>query len=542
MEDTPNAPDGAQTDESTATDDEQTMTRRTFVASAAVAGTAAATTGPAAAQETDTSTDWMTGSDGLNWDSGFVQNPYFAEGSLTRARHRMMWGADDSALLSYEDDNGDKTILPGYVPREDTENVLTLRADKIDFPGATAFPRGEMFDESGDGTADTAVSALDARHWTTTGATNGSVSVSNGDLDVSQSLTISSSSVASGETVTATFSDVSLTDAAAKRFLQFVVNVDQLTSGATVEIVVVDDDGDEKTVSASPGADTSQDTIFASGTGSGVAYQQRLNGLSTTANGDGSFDSIERIEVRISEADAAVTFSAFDVERKSQWTFGSYLKNEDTDSEERVTRYEPGPGTYSVTGLDTLGDVLAHEDAVLYDVTQPMRYTLADSDGELRFRFKKASDYPGYDYVLRQQGKAWVPTAIDLTHSALSFEDIVSAPSNRYQTAWTALNTDGTPLADLDDADKSYHGSAYSSQGATVTLRSSVTAANKVAFGADILVTESDKRGAFSSSARSSGGGGAAPSANGGGGTFGMIAGLVTAAIGGLVARARGIV
>lgn len=539
MEDTPTAPAGAQTDDESTTTDGPTMTRRQFAAGAGATVAAVTMTGTAAAA--DDSGDWMTGSSGLNWDSPFVQNPYFSEGSLTRARHRMMWGTDDSALLTYEDDSGNKATLPGYVPREDSQNVLTLRADKIDFPGASAFPRGENYDESGNGDAETPVSALDAVHWTTDGATNGSISVSDGDLDVSQSLTISSSSVASGETVTATFSDVSLTDAAAKRFLQFVVNVDQLTSGATVEVVVVDDDGDEKTVSASAGADTSQDGVFASGTGSGIAYQQRLNGLSTAANGDGAFDSIDEIQVRITGADATLTFSAFDVERKSQWTFGSYLQNEGADSEERTTHYEPGPGTYSVTGLDTLGDVLANEDAVLYDVTQPMRYTLADSDGDFRFRFKEAANYPGYDYVLRQQGKASVPTAIDLTHSALSFEDVVSAPPNRYQAAWTALNTDGTALADLDDSDKTYHGSAYSSQGETATLRSSVTADNELAFGADILVTESNRGEAFSSSERSSGGGGAAPASNGGGGgnflMFGGLFGLVGAVLG----RIRGL-
>ncbi|MFC7137545.1 hypothetical protein ACFQRB_16095 [Halobaculum litoreum] len=267
----------------------------------------------------------------------------------------MEWGADDDALTAYEDDSGEKAMLPGYVPREDTENVVTLRADKFDFQGGREFPRGEKYDADSDGDADEDVSALDQTHWSTTDATNGTVSVSNADLDVEKALTVSSSSVAGGETVTAAFSDFALSDAAEKRYLQFVVNVEALTSGATVEVAVLDDDGDEKVVSASPGADTSTASVFAAATGSGIVLQQRLADLTTNANGDGTFDSLDSVEVRIKDADATVTFTALDVERKSRWTFGSYLANEDTDSEERTKRYEPGPGDFTVTGLDTLG-------------------------------------------------------------------------------------------------------------------------------------------------------------------------------------------
>ena len=471
------------------------------------------------------------GRDGLAWSSDYVQKPYIADGTLTRARHRMKWGADDDALAAYEDDSGEKAILPGYVPREDTDNVVTLRGDKFDFPGAREFPRGEQYDGDGDGDADEDVSALDATHWTTTDATNGSVSVSDADLDVESALTVASSGVASGETVKATFSDVSLSDAAEKRYLQFVVNVEALTSGATVEVVVPDDDGDEKVVSASPGADTSTASVFAAATGSGFVLQQRLADLSTVSNGDGSFDSIDSVEVRVKDADATVTFTALDVERKSRWTFGSYLKNEDTDSEERVKRYEPGPGNFTVSGLDTLGDTLSVDGAIVFDVSQPFRYTLGESTLDYRFRFVEAADYPGYDYVFEQRGKWSVPTAIDLTHSGLTMMDEVAVPPGRFKSVWTAAGVEDTEFSDLDDSDKTYHGGAYDSENADAELRSSVTADTVFGYGADLLVTKSDREGAVSESG-AGGGGGAAPSENGGDNNMilwgGGLAGIVT--------------
>jgi len=519
---------GADAPTTDAEDSFEPTTRRTFLKGVGVTAATVATAGAANAQTTTPDgPEWATGRDGVDWTSNYVQNPYIAEGTLTRARHRMKWGTDEDSLAFYEDDSGEKAELGGHVPREDTENAITLRADKFDFSSAREFPRGETYDGDGDGDADEDVSALDATHWTTTGATNGSVSVTDADLDVESALTVASDAVADGETVTASFSDVSLSDAAAKRYLQFVVNVDTLTSGATVEVAIVDDDGDEKVVTASPGADTSTASVFAAATGDGIVLQQRLADLSTTANGDGSFDSIDSVEVRVLDADATVTFTALDVERKSRWTFGSYLKNEDTDDEERVKRYEPGPGNFTVTGLDTLGDTLAAEGAVLHDVSQPFRYTLAESTLDYKFRFVEATEYPGYDYVFEQRGKWSVPTAIDLTHSGLTMMDEVAVPPGRFKSVWTAAGVEDTAFADLDDdTDKTYHGGAYDSEGADAELRSSVTADTVFAYGADVLVTESNREGAVADDAPS-GAGGAAPAENSGGNSMWIFGGLL---------------
>ena len=540
MDATTEAPEGPHADDAptTTNDPDGTLTRRRFLQTAAVAGAATAASGSAAATETPTSTSWEAGRGGLDWSSAYVQNPYIEEAALVRARHRMAWGADDEALRAYEDDNGDKSMLPGYVPRDDTENVLTVRADKFDFPAATKFPRGETYDGDGDGTADEEVTALDATHWTGTNSTNGTVSISDADLDVSDALTVSSSSVPSGETVKAAFSDVSITDSPSKRFLQFVINVSTLESGATVEVAVIDDDGDEKVVSASPGADTTTASVFADATGDGYVLQQRLADLSTVANGDGAFDSIDSVEVRISDANATVTLTALDIEAKSRWLFGSYLANEGTDSEERVKRYEPGSGTFTVTGLDTLGDGLGHEDAVIHDVEQPFRYTLEASSYDYEYRFREATDYPGFSWLFDQRGKFEVPTAIELTHSGLTMYDMATVPANRYKEVWTASGIEDVAFDDLDDdTDKTYHGASYDSEGKEVTLISSATGATVYGYGASVLATDDDKSGAIDAP---SGGGGAAPAEGSDNGGTVLMFGGITATIGAVIAKLRG--
>ena len=538
MDATTKAPEGPDADDASTTNDaDGKLTRRRFLQTAAVAGAATAASGSAAATETPTATSWEAGGDALDWSSAYVQNPYIEEGALVRARHRMQWGTDDEALRAYEDDNGDKSMLPGYVPRDDTENVLTVRADKFDFPAATKFPRGETYDGDGDGTADEEVTALDATHWTGTNSTNGTVSISDADLDVNNALTVSSSSVPSGETVTATFSDVSIADSPSKRFLQFVINVSTLESGATVEVVVIDDDGDEKVASASPGADTTTASVFADATGDGYVLQQRLADLPTVANGDGAFDSIDSVEVRISNANATVTLTALDVEAKSRWLFGSYLANEGTDSEERVKRYEPGSGMFTVTGLDTLGDGLGHEDAVIHDVEQPFRYTLEASSYDYEHRFREATDYPGFSWLFEQRGKFEVPTAIELTHSGLTMYDMAAVPANRYKEVWTASGIEDTAFDDLDDdTDKTYHGSSYDSEGKEVTLISSPTGATVYGYGASVLATDDNKSGAMAAPS----GGGAAPAEQSGDGGTVLMFGGITATIGAVIAKLRG--
>jgi len=158
------------------------FTRRTFIKGAG-ASAAIAATGATSAAAQDTTTDepaWNRAGPELAHavHAKPVLRGRAGEGKAPRR------GADDDALRAYENDSGEKDELGAVVDREDTENVITARADKLAFPDADAFPRGAMYDEIGDGDENAEVSALDPTHWSTSDATNGSISVSDPGRDV----------------------------------------------------------------------------------------------------------------------------------------------------------------------------------------------------------------------------------------------------------------------------------------------------------------------------------------------------------------------
>lgn len=511
----------------------QMLSRRTFIAGA---GAAIAASGTAAAAETTTTDgpDWTSGHASLNFDSDYVPNPWFAESTLTRSRHKLKWGTDDAALATYVDDSDEKTALGGYVPREDTENVLTVSADKFAAPDLYDFPRDTLYDKDGDGDKEEPVRALDASHWTTTSGTNSSISVTDADLDVPHALTVDAT-VATGESATATFDltqfSAAITDSIAKRYLAGVANL-TLNSGTIIKVVAIDNDGDEKEVKADPAGDATTAGTFATGSGDGIVFQQRLGDLATGGSGDGSFDTIDTIEIRVIEANGTITLSAFNAEKMSEWVFGSYLKNEDTDSEERVKRVRPGPGTFTLTDFGTLSTALKHDDAVVYDVEHPFRYTLADGTGDFEYRFVKAEDYSGYEWRLQTRGKREIPSGYDLQHTGITWNDEVTAPANRYVDVWTASGVEDTDFADIEDSSKTSHAGKYDSRGATVELKASASANTVYGVGFDLLLTAANKDDAMNTSG--GGGGGAPPEQQSGG--SGLIATIIAIFGGGGIA------
>ncbi|WP_128478345.1 hypothetical protein [Halorussus pelagicus] len=515
-------------------------TRRAFMASAAGAAATAATAGTAAAQDTTTSEpDWSSGRSGLNWDSAYVPNPYFVA-TLEKDRHHATWGEDDAALLAYENDNGEKSTLGGTVDREDSENIVSFRADKIEFPDGSAFPRSTQYDEDGDGDKDTDVTALAATHWSTSGATNGTISVSNADLDVSPALEVSTSSVADGETVSATFDlgsfGATISDSAAKRFAQLVANTVSLDAGALVEVAFRDSDGDEKVLKIGSSLDGTQSNVVATATGYGQTAQQRFGDLSTVANGDGSFDDIAEVEIRVSDANATVQLTALNAEKMGRWTFGSYLKNEGTDDEERTKRYEPS-GEVSATSLDTFSEAFTEDDATFFDLSYPVRVTMEDADLDYEYRFLETPDRVNYNSVLETRGKVRLPQAYDLNWQNPSFEQEVTVPAERYESVELATGVEDVAFEDIDDSSWASHTSKFDSEGTTVALKD--PASSGVVYGASekILLTESDR-----SEVEDSGGGGKVPNAQSGETPLGAIAAVVTGVLGFVTAWAKGLV
>ncbi|WP_276298807.1 hypothetical protein [Halorussus lipolyticus] len=535
------------------------VTRRAFMAGAAGAAATAAGAGNAVAtgedgtaealsgsntlaQDTTTTDtpDWSSGRSGLNWDSAYAPNPYF-EATLEKARHRTEWGTDDAALLDYENDNGETSTLGGTVDREESENVVSFRADKIEFADGSAFPRSTQYDEDGDGEKDTDVTALAPTHWSTTGATNGSISVSSADLDVSPALEVSTSSVADGETVNATFDltafGAAITDSAAKRFAQLVVNTVSLDSGALVEFVFRDSDGDEKVLKIGSSLDATQSNVVATATGYGQTAQQRFGDLSTVANGDGSFDGLAEVEIRVSDANATVQIPALNAEKMGRWTFGTYLQNEGTDDEERTKRYEPS-GEVTATSLDTFSEAFTEEGTTFYDLSYPVRVTMADADLDYEYRFRDVTDRVGYDSILETRGKVVLTQAYDLNWQSPAFKQDVTVPTERYESVELATGIEDVAFADVDDSSWTAYTSNFDSEGATVTMKD--PAASGVVYGVRefLLLRESDRK-----EVEDSGGGGKVPDAQSSGGSpLAAIAAVATGVIGFLTAWAKGLV
>ena len=518
------------------------LTRRAFVKGASASAALAATgAGNALAQDTTTNEpDWQLGRDGLNWSSPYVPAPYFAA-TLEKAKHRATWGTDDAALMDYENDNGEHDDLGGEVDREDTENVLSFVASEVEFHDASTFPRGVQYDESGDGDKETDVTALDATHWSTSGATNGSISVADADLDVGPALEVSTSSVASGETVTATFDlgsfGAEITEDAAKRYAQAVVNTVSLESATVVEIAFVDSDGDEKVLKIDSSADGSSADVIATAQGSGQTVQQRFGDLSTVANGDGTWSSISTVEVRVSEANATLQFTAFNAEKMGRWVFGSYLQNEGTDDEKRAKHYEPS-GTVEATGLGTFSEEFKHDGAVFYGLEYPVTVGMESSELDYEFRFLDAEDRPGYHSILEARGKLRLRKQYDLNWKSPALKEDVDVPGDRFLSVETASGVEDVEFEDIDDSSWTGHGSNYDSEGSTVTLADPAQHGVVYAHKEEILLTESNREEVTNTS---SGSGGGAPAPSSQGDTpWGAIGAVVTGAFGFLVSLAKG--
>ncbi|WP_459808553.1 hypothetical protein [Halopiger thermotolerans] len=480
--------------------------RRAFCVGAA--GTVAlAATGAAAAQEGD-------GDLTLNYSSDVVANP-FISADVTIGTHKSGY---DSPLM-FENDNGEDVELPAEIndrhpdnADETTQNLFGFRADKVSTGAYNAWPRDTKYDESGDGDAETAVTAVDATHWSTdTSNTSGSLTVENGGDEV-DSVRIAASSIASGENATATFDltahNAEITSDEEKRYLQLCLNVDALTSGAVVEIRAVDEDGDYKAGVIDPSADSSSTNVIATATGAGIVFQKQLADLTVQGSGDGAINNIQALEVDVAEADATVELFGIDLERKSKWEFGRHVKNENTDDEETVTVYEPGPGVETYTSLD--GEILSN--ATIHDLEVPVKYTAAASDAGSASS-TSADNYPQFDHRLEQVERLETETAIDLSHSNLKLELEQTLPTDRYHTLELATGTSSKD--DPEDMSFSDVSGSLSGVGSTVVLEDLVESGKEYTVRIREILTSDEYDTA--TSVGTMGGGGGARSTGGGG-------------------------
>ena len=373
---------------------------------------------PVAAQENQT----------INFEHENAPNFYIAH-DKTKAVHDMQW----SSWTVYEDDQGDLADLDVSLnDSEDIDNPFSFTVTDIN---ESDFHRSPVDKEN--------VSLLEASEWTTTGATVSDVETAAGV----EALRIEASA---GDT--AEMSNFSVTSDENKRVLGIALDVNSLGSGATMDISVVDEDGDAKTVMVADGASES-DQLIANGTGEGYLLQHRLGDLPTEANGDGTFSNIQRVEVAVSGGAADVEIAALNVEKKSEWVLGSekYQADDDDELETRDITEVDTAGDISITSLDTMGATF--DDAQLHDLTFPAEKRLSDLDmANLMVEQKQTGNqYPGYYGTTTVYARLGLVDAYDISNANAVLKANQTFPSNYLVGVQVKEGvSDDTAFADID--------------------------------------------------------------------------------------------
>jgi len=502
---------------------EKKVTKRNVLRATAAAGLAATGVSTAsgtafAAEEVDT----------IDFGSRYTQNAYI-NSSYTVTEHKSEYNE-----LEYVDDNGNVVSLrdDGYVlataDSDTPNNPVTLRAADIVTSEYTAFPRGAQYDEDGDGDAGASVSVLDAEHWSLdTSGTAGSIAVTDGD---DGTLVVESSSQTSGDTAMATFdlstvgaSDATITSGVARKFLQTVADVNTLEDGVLVEFAVIDSNGAEVTATVDPSGDTSTEQVMFATTGNSKVAQSRVGELESQQSVD--LVDIQKLQIRISDANAALDLHAVNLDKESRWNYGD---QETTDSDGNViTETLTSPhGSYSITSLSTLGDSFGDADiaGVSYDLEQRAGEL---ADAEIMARVKDADETYDRPKELEVVVEYESATAYDLENGTRSnMEDVVEMASTRYLAVEIATgNAEVETWDDVENISWTSRTDLYDSPGKTVELKSSVAASDRVHFRFRVNLEEDEVDDATST------GGGAAVAVNGGDGGGGF-AGLKTVLLG----------
>ncbi|RYJ08301.1 hypothetical protein ELS19_17245 [Halogeometricum borinquense] len=346
-------------------------------------------------------------STGLDPDSSKTPNLELV-GTLHHDSFNMSWDGP----TSYEDDQGNLTSFNGTV-NTSASNPVTLNALDIDRAAAGEFPS-------------TNDSSIDPSLYTTSSGANSSVTVGSATSNV-PALTVNAN-VSSGETATATFSNVSITSDAEKRVLWLAGQATTLNGSA--EIVLTDDDGDTKTVVVNSSMTTGSPNVATGTVNEAFVVQQKLSDLSTGGTGDGTFDSITSHKIVVTDGDVSLELTTFEYESLSKATYGT--KKADTDGDdslEEVTVTEP-IGDFSIESLDSMGS--AFSEATIYDLR--IDYVEQAERVEYEFNDSLAEDY-SYDTALDVYYAFSFPQAVDVSLDNARLRDTVALPTSRLLTA-----------------------------------------------------------------------------------------------------------
>jgi hypothetical protein len=522
--------------------DHPTVSRRRFLGKTAAVGTAAYVmgTGAVAAQEDE---EYIDDSEELNFDSDLVHDPWInATTTITDV------DADMGTLQYYADDDTVEDLTErGFALARDPDdedtvnNPVSLMATDLDTTEFTAFPRGATYDDDADSSTDEVpVEWHDKTHWTTDASGGGSISLT----DVSgDALQISTSSQTDSDTVTATLDlstiaseDVTITDGVARKILQMVVDVDTLEAGSTVEWAIIASDDTEVTATFDPDGDAGANVAdLLTSTGDSQVVEVRVGDLEDAQSKD--LPDIEQVEVRVKDANADVTLHALNLERSSEWVFGTeeyQTTNNDGETVVETQDLTEPSGTFSIVDLESLRSGSfggASIDSVTYD--SEMRASRLGAN----LRHVRVKDSPEtYDRpkVLEAVYEFDVPTAYALDFSFSNLKDVVQLAQTRYLAMETATGiSEISEWSDVEDSISwTSRTSTYDTVDEEIELQASVSSADTNAVRTRTLHSQDEIDAMTSSGAVGavgvSGGGG-------GGGLLSSTGGLLTVAIGSII-------
>ena len=477
--------------------------RQMMMTTGAAAGAIAVGAGAAAAQSSRT----------VDWSYDYAHDPAIA-GSTTVAEHQ-----SDMVEMEYINDNGEQAHLndEGVVlaEREDEDtphNPVQLEADQIQSEEYTAFPRGEMYDSDGDGDEEEDVRAIDATHWTTDASgSTGSIDVADADDDA---LSVSVSGQADGDIATARFSDFSIDSGMSRKFLQSVFDVTSLQSGATVEVRLEDSNATTVVATVDPSGDTSNVGTIATATGTGKVAQERVGELESDQGV--TLEDIVAVEIAFLDSDAGLTIHGINLEKESQWSFGTreFINSDDELDDETVR--EPS-GAFSITTLESLGDDFS--DALIYSVGYEVEQRVSELPASATMIRDETTDRHHREYLLEVVHEFEFPTGYDLSSNLEAFEDVVQLGTSRYVSVEVATGEDIEDWDDVENVTWTDRTSRYDSVDKDVTLLSTVSPGEKAYVKYELNLSE-ETLNAYTTS--TSGSGGAAATAGDGGSWFGL--------------------
>ena len=439
----------------------------------------------------------------FNESASAAQNPYIATDVTVESYDRSTMEPGQ-----YEDDSGEIATLPATVNQSEdvddigsgTVNPYQFVATDIDFEDAGAFPHAEEN-----------ISAVDNEtRWTIDeSGSAGTMTVADSTTAPGvEALEVTTSSQTDSDTAVATFSDVSITSDAQKRYFQAMLDVNALDTGATVELRAVDSDGDYVATTINTSATASDDDVIATGTGEGYVIQEQIGSLTVAGNGDGTMAEIQEVEVAVMDGNADVRISALNVDKTSEWKLGDErVDTDDEDDFETESMYDVStPGAIGVYNLETMGTTF--DNAEINGLTMPMEFhasDLANDEQEVNVTFTEAAQYPNFENRMDAYYRLELPDAYDLTYAGATLQQDVTLPNSRYQTVEIAEGASDTDFADISGWTDTL--GAIGSQGDTVTLDDTIQPGQEIAFHTTVLVTD-DEKANLEATATSGGGGG----------------------------------